>query len=943
MVLKLILTALYNTFLAVLIYILEKRTPFGKFSYKRKQFIIGILFGAMAIFASTDLAGVDIGDGTIMNVRDAAPLCAGLIFGAPAGIISGIIGGVYRYISAFYGLTGAYTQLACSISTIIAGLIAAWLRKYMFDNKKPGFVYGLGIGMLCEVIHMLMIFFTNANDANTAFNFVQVCSLPMIICNGLSVGAAVMIVTILGKDRKKEFLYKKHISKTFQARLFVCIVIAYLLTSTYTYIIQSQMSNTETESVIKINIDDVNQDIRDTSDENLLNKTEQIKNEYLRTNDKSTDFLSAVAEKYNVAEIEIIGTDGKISGCNIPDYIGFDMSSGEQSAEFLVLLEGKQDSYVQKYQPQSFDGKTARKYGAITLPEGGFLQVGYDASEFRADIDNTVKKIAKNRHIGESGFIVICDDKWNIVGKSNNYSDKLFGNIKKRINPDSNKQGTIFTSNVNKTTYLCEYEYIEGYYIIGAIPESEALYMRNASVYLSSFMEILIFSALFILVYFLIKKLIIDNLLRVNLALSKITNGNLDVTVDVRSNEEFASLSDDINSTVNALKHYIAEAEARIDAELEFAKQIQYSALPSVFPPYPNHKDFDIYAQMNTAKEVGGDFYDFYMLDDSVFAFLIADVSGKGIPAAMFMMKAKTIIKDLAESGLEVNEIFTQANEKLCENNDAGMFVTAWMAIVDLKTGHMNIANAGHNPPVIRRANGEFEYVKQRAGFVLAGMDGLKYKKIEMQLYPGDCIYLYTDGVTEATNKNEKLYGEDRLINFLNSINKFEVQSICKSVKKDIDKFVGDAPQFDDITMVCFKLNFIKGDNKLIFIPKKESAYIVSEFTQNIISKLNTISKISSKVNIAVDEISSNIINYSGAGSAEISYSIENGKLKLIFEDNGIKYNPLDAPEPDITLSAEERQIGGLGIFMVKKMTESVEYRYENGKNILELIIPLSN
>ena len=191
MVFTLILTALYNAILAVLIYIAEKKTAFGRIGYKKKQIIIGILFGAMASFASTSIAGVDIGDGTIMNVRDAAPLCAGLIFGAPAGIIAGIIGGLYRYISAFFGLTGTYTQLACSISTALAGFIAAALRKFMFDDKKPGWIYGLGIGMICEVIHMLMIFFTNANDPSTAFGFVKVCSLPMMLCNGFSVGAAV--------------------------------------------------------------------------------------------------------------------------------------------------------------------------------------------------------------------------------------------------------------------------------------------------------------------------------------------------------------------------------------------------------------------------------------------------------------------------------------------------------------------------------------------------------------------------------------------------------------------------------------------------------------------------------------------------------------------------------------------------------------------------------
>ncbi len=943
MVFTLILTALYNAMLAVAIYIAEKKTAFGRIEYKKKQIIIGILFGAMAAFASTKFAGVDIGDGTIMNVRDAAPLCAGLIFGAPAGIIAGIIGGLYRYISAFFGLTGTYTQLACSISTALAGFIAAALRKFMFDNKKPGWIYGLGIGMLCEIIHMLMIFFTNANDPSTAFNFVKICSLPMMLCNGFSVGAAVLVISLLGKDKDAVQFGKRHISRTFQMWLFICIVVAYVLTSTYTYMLQSQMSNTETETVIKTSIDDVNQDIHDTSDENLLNKTNLVKSDYLASSDKSEAFLQTLADKYHVAEIHIVDDNGIIVNTNAPRYLGFDMASGEQSAEFLVLLDGTHKSFAQDYRPQSYDSSAAYKYAGVTLQGGGFLQVGYDASEFRADIDSTVEKIATNRHIGENGFIVICDDEWNIVSEGTDYTGYNLASIGIRIDPEKNAENTIFSTDFNGKPHLVEYEYAEGYYIVGVIGEEEALFMRDVSVYLSSFMEVLIFAALFILVYFLIKKLIIDNLMKVNRALSKITNGNLDITVDVRANEEFASLSDDINSTVDTLKRYISEAEARIDAELEFAKQIQHSALPSVFPPYPNRKEFDIYAQMDTAKEVGGDFYDFYMLDDSTIAFLIADVSGKGIPAAMFMMKAKTIIKDLAESGLEVNDIFTQANEKLCENNDAGMFVTAWMAIVDLKTGVMSVANAGHNPPVLKRANGKFEYEKQRAGFVLAGMEGIKYRKTEIQLAPGDEIYLYTDGVTEATDKDDKLYGEDRLTYLLNSLSDTDVKSICEEVKKDIDRFVGDAPQFDDITMVSFRLNFIKGDDKLSFIPGKDAGTAVSDFAQQLTSKLDVLPKISSKVSIAIDEIASNIINYSKAKTAEISYSIEKNKLNLMFEDDGKPYNPLETEDPDITLSAEERQIGGLGIFMVKKMTESMDYKYENNKNILKLVMALNS
>ena len=345
---------------------------------------------------------------------------------------------------------------------------------------------------------------------------------------------------------------------------------------------------------------------------------------------------------------------------------------------------------------------------------------------------------------------------------------------------------------------------------------------------------------------------------------------------------------------------------------------------------------------MITAKEVGGDFYDFYILNDSTIAFLVADVSGKGIPAAMFMMRAKTVIRDLAERGLEPDEIFTIANEKLCENNDAGMFVTAWLGILNTKTGLMKFANAGHNPPLFKRNGEEFSYMKTRSGMLLAGMEGIRYRKNELQLVPGDKLYLYTDGVTEATDNNTELYGEQRLLDFVNSIEKVEPESICKLIKEDVDKFVGTAPQFDDITMLALNFDAILGDEKVEVIADSKSRDAVNAFADSLSKKLEIMPKISSKINIVFDEIYTNIVKYSKADIITISYSIEAGKLYLEFSDDGMAYNPLEAAEPDITLSADEREIGGLGIFMVKKMTESMEYEYANDKNVLKIAIALS-
>ncbi len=935
MALHLIMSASYNALLAIFLYILDKKTAFFKTPYKIKQIIIGVLFGLMAIFATTIFGGFDIGDGTIMNVRDAAPLCAGLIFGAPAGIIAGLIGGIYRFVAVYFGLAGTYTQLACSVSTILAGLIAAVLRTYMFDNKKPTWLYGLGIGMVTEVFHMLMIFFTNMDDAAVAFDFVKICTLPMVIGNGFAVGIAVFAVSVIGRERlyfKKE---QKQISQTFQSWLLICIVIAFVATSSFSSVIQTGMSEAQTNKSIKMSLTDVFQDILDESNDNLLKKTESIKDEYL-----NGATLSSLAMKYNVIEVNIIDEKGYIADSNNKEYIGYEMASGSQSNEFVMaLLEEKKDQYIQDYRPTSYDDVTYRKYGAIALSDGGFIQVGYDSTQFRADIDKYVKTVSKNRHVGNDGFVAICDENFNLVTYRSDFEGAELQKIGITFDPETIKEGEIFESTVYNEKYLCSYRFVEGYYIVGAMPKVEAMFMKEASVYVNTFMEILIFAALFVLIYFLIKRIIIDNLRKINKGLAEITNGNLNVTVDVRSNEEFASLSDDINQTVGTLKRYIKEAAARIDKELEFAKQIQYSSLPATFP---KSNSFKLYAEMITAKEVGGDFYDFYMLNDSTIAFLVADVSGKGIPGAMCMMRAKTVIRDLAERGLEPDEIFTIANDKLCENNDAGMFVTAWLGILDTKTGLMKFANAGHNPPLFKRNGEAFSYMKARSGMLLAGMEGIKYRKNELQLMPGDKLFLYTDGVTEATNNNTELYGEQRLLDFVNSLESTKPDSLCKLIKEDVDEFVGTAPQFDDITMLALDFDAILGDESISVVPNRDSHTTVGEFADSLSKKLEIMPKIANKINIVFDEIYANIVNYSKATLATVSYSIENGKLRISFTDNGISYNPLHATEPDTTLSADERAIGGLGIFMVRKMTESMEYEYKDEKNVLTLVIALS-
>ena len=221
-----------------------------------------------------------------------------------------------------------------------------------------------------------------------------------------------------------------------------------------------------------------------------------------------------------------------------------------------------------------------------------------------------------------------------------------------------------------------------------------------------------------------------------------------------------------------------------------------------IFPPFPDRTEFDIYATMDPAKEVGGDFYDFFLIDDDHLALVMADVSGKGVPAALFMVIAKTLIKNRALMGGSPGEILAYVNDQLCEGNDAGLFVTVWLAILEISTGKGMAANAGHEHPALRRGDGTYELVKYRHSPAVATLEGIRFREHEFQLEPGDSLFVYTDGVAEATDANNELFGEERTLAALNRDPAASPKDLLANVKEGIDTFVGDAMQFDDITML---------------------------------------------------------------------------------------------------------------------------------------------
>ena len=295
--------------------------------------------------------------------------------------------------------------------------------------------------------------------------------------------------------------------------------------------------------------------------------------------------------------------------------------------------------------------------------------------------------------------------------------------------------------------------------------------------------------------------------------ISELREGNLEFRMEdaYRTGDEveelaqsFADLSHKTVEYLDTVQRVTAEKE-RIGAELSLATKIQASMLPHIWPAFPQRKEFDIYASMDPAREVGGDFYDYYLIDEDHLGLVIADVSGKGVPAALFMMATKIILQSVAMLGKSPAEILSRANEAICSNNEAQMFVTVWLGILEISTGKLTCASAGHEYPVLERAGGTFELFKDKHGFVIGGMEGVKYREYELQLEPGDRLFVYTDGLPEATSAELQMFGTDRMVDALNRQPESAPREILHNVRCAVDDFVKDAEQFDDLTMLCLE------------------------------------------------------------------------------------------------------------------------------------------
>ena len=465
-------------------------------------------------------------------------------------------------------------------------------------------------------------------------------------------------------------------------------------------------------------------------------------------------------------------------------------------------------------------------------------------------------------------------------------------------------------------------------------------------------------------------------------AARKLGRGNFNVTIpQITGRDEISEFAGAFSNMLTELKDHIERQKdmKRIERELDLARNIQLSMLPGSEQDENSDDDrHELAPFLLPAKEVGGDFYDFFKIDNDHLCVVIGDVSGKGVAAALFMMVARIILRTTTKNLKSIVDAFNRTNFALAKRNKLNMFVTVWAGIIDLRTGHIDFASAGHNPPAVRHSDGSVEFIKSKAGLVMAAMEETIYKPQTYELKQGDTLFLYTDGVTEATNSNNVLFGDNRLLATLKMGGERSTADTCTLVKKEIDNFVQDAPQFDDITMLAIKFNGIdepvweryektidvaddnKGELKSfvegILTPmdgaKKvqmqdawdryekivdvipENQDILTAFVEGILAPMEGSLKSQMQINIAIDEIYSNIVKFSGATKVTLIVEVRKATLtaRLTFIDNGKPYDPIKQADPDVTLPAEEREIGGLGIFIVKKTMDSVCYR-RNGEN----------
>jgi len=466
---------------------------------------------------------------------------------------------------------------------------------------------------------------------------------------------------------------------------------------------------------------------------------------------------------------------------------------------------------------------------------------------------------------------------------------------------------------------------------------------------------VLMLGVLGFIVLFIILFFIAISITRPIKILAKTTNdigkGKLDFDLSaITSADEVGMLANSFVYMRDSLKKHIKEltettaVKERMQSELRIAHDIQMGIIPKIFPPFPDRSEFDIYGILAPAKEVGGDFYDFFLMDHERLCFVVGDVSDKGVPASLLMAVTKTMIKTMSKDADSPSEILDKVNREIAHDNDSSMFITIFCGILNINSGELLYSNAGHNPPLVLHANGEIEFLKSETCIAVGAFEKAVYKSNKISLSNGDSICVYTDGVTEAINENGQLFNEQRLKDAVYSLRNRSIKEIVLETYNKVSEYSKGMPQADDITLLAIQyFGSNKKVNKKDIVVKNNAADIQTFLNdvQNFIKTKKVTDKTMHEIMLSLEEVLVNIQTYAYNDKNEhdinITLFLSDNEFMAKVIDDGRPFDPVMAPEPDIYAMLEERKIGGVGLFLVRKLMDKVEYQRQDGKNILTI------
>jgi len=679
---------------------------------------------------------------------------------------------------------------------------------------------------------------------------------------------------------------------------FICVIILYIICVSLVWLVSVNSAAHKVEFLLSSATQDLQEGMDTMLDSIMHYLGDSICALQETAKSHTVEDMSYLAEMIQIDEINIITPDGTIIASNVPVCLGESILDSP-AKEFLELLDNPGRIFIsQPFRHGISNPQDYRKYLAVAYDDlSGILQLGYDENRLADNFDERFLHVIKHLRIGENGYYLgvhEAGDKIVVASKDQRYLTqqrlKDIGLSRKIL--DRCQPSKTYTRYIRDQECYFRYFRYAKHDLIAIVPATEIREFTHT---------IPIVAAVVLLIVFLVAGGIITRL---------ITTGQ----------------------HLNAMR---ASEDALRSKDLSIAKTIQLSSLPDTFPAYPDIFEFNVFALMDPAREVGGDFYDFFRLGTGKLFVLIADVSGKGISAAMFMMKAKAVIQACLTTISDFADAMMQANERLCEYNDAEMFITAWAAVLDYTNGELNYINAGHNPPYLKLRDGTLQRIKGLRGLVLAALPKTKYRVSTIKLNPGDTLFLYTDGVTDAVNNDQEFYGIKRLEEKICTAG----QELCTEIFHDVEKFAEGAEQSDDITMLGLDYFGPPRTTEKTFPAVQEHITDITKFIETFLNKTECPAKLIAKFNIATDEIVSNIIKFSESSVITVKVEACSGLKvwRLTFKDKGQPWNPLLHADPDTTLAVKERPIGGLGILMVKKLMDDLHYSRSGNQNVLQM------